>query len=498
MMRTSPQPAAPLFSSSRIRAVEHAHASGKLMEKAGQAAAMLAHDMLGENGYNVLIIAGPGNNGGDALVAARHLRQLWYRVTVVVAGDRDKLPKDAFQALEGWLSAGGEIHGAIPAADYDLVIDGLFGIGLSKPLQGSHAELVAQINALQAPVLSLDVPSGLCADTGRILGHAVRASRTLTFIGLKPGLFTLDGPDHAGIVHATDLGIPEIGTAPASGGLLERGMFQPPLPQRANNSHKGSFGSIAILGGSDFMTGAALLAARAALLIGAGRVYAGLLAHNPPAVDFGQPELMLRAPETLFDLGHLSVLVAGPGLGHSVESLSALQGALLYPGPLLLDADALTLLAVDTGLIQQFRDRPHGNIVTPHPGEAARLLDCSAAEIQADRVAAALAIARNLNAITVLKGAGSIIAAADGSWFINPTGNPGLSSAGTGDVLAGLIGGLIAQREDLLYATMLGVHVHGAAADALVARGTGPIGLTASEVALEARDLINQWMRTAA
>lgn len=480
----------PLYPVAAIRAMEQAAGSAGLMARAGQAAATLAMELLPDGGSSVLVVAGPGNNGGDALVAARLLKQAWHRVSVVFAGKRERLPTDAAQACADWLAAGGTLEAQIPAAHFDLVIDGLFGIGLSKPLTSTHAELVQQINTLDLPVLALDIPSGLCADSGRVLGCAIRASHTLTFLGLKPGLFTLDGPDHAGMVHLTDLGVEAPPAAP--GGLIE----QPPaLPApRPRNSHKGSFGSVGVLGGDTSMVGAALLAARAALLTGAGRVYAGLLADHAPAVDFGQPELMLRSAESLCATAHLGVLAAGPGLGQSERAQSALRQALQYPAPLLLDADALTLLAQQPELRRLLSARTHGSIVTPHPGEAASLLGCTIADIQADRIAAALQLARDCHAVAVLKGAGSVIALPDGRWYINGSGNPGMASAGMGDVLAGIIAGLIAQGMGIAPATLLGVYLHGAAADARVAAGGGPLGLTASEVSLAARDLLNRWM----
>jgi hydroxyethylthiazole kinase-like uncharacterized protein yjeF len=481
----------PLYPVAAIRAMEQAAGGAGLMARAGQAAATLAMALLPDGGSSVLVVAGPGNNGGDALVAARLLKQAWHRVSVVFAGERSRLPEDAAQAYDAWLAAGGMLEVQIPAAQFDLVIDGLFGIGLSKPLTGRHAALVQQINTLDLPVLALDIPSGLCADSGRVLGCAVRASHTLTFLGLKPGLFTLDGPDHAGTVHLTDLGVDGAAVPATPGALIE---LPPALPApRLRNSHKGSFGSVGVLGGDTSMVGAALLAARAALLTGAGRVYAGLLADPAPAVDFGQPELMLRSAEALCATVHLSVLAAGPGLGQSKRAQSALRQALQYPAPLLLDADALILLAQQPKLRRLLSARTHASIVTPHPGEAASLLHCTVADIQADRIAAALRIARDCHAITVLKGAGSIIALADGRWCINGSGNPGMASAGMGDVLAGIIAGLIAQNMDAASATLLGVYLHGAAADARVAAGGGPLGLTASEVSLGARDLLNRW-----
>jgi ADP-dependent NAD(P)H-hydrate dehydratase / NAD(P)H-hydrate epimerase len=265
------------------------------------------------------------------------------------------------------------------------------------------------------------------------------------------------------------------------------------LPRR-RNSHKGDYGSVAVLGGANGMTGAAMLAARAALLIGTGRVYAGLLAGNAPAIDPLQPELMLRVPGTLPDPAALSCVVAGPGMGRSKAAAKLLSNSLQKGIPHVLDADALHLAATDTDVRNALGT--NGEIVlTPHPGEAATLLGSDVKTVQSDRIAAALHIAQTCNSITVLKGCGTVIALPDGRWFINPTGNPGMSSAGMGDVLAGIIGGLIGQGMVLSDAALLGVYLHGAAADELVERGIGPLGLTASEVALETRKLLNRWMQ---
>ena len=409
----------PLHRCAEIRALEQAHADLGLMERAGLATATLARELLGEDGDSVLVVAGPGNNGGDALVAARHLQAHWLKVTLVLAGDPDQFPADARAAYEQWRACGGHCESTIPDRRYDLIIDGLFGIGLTRPLEGHHADLVEVINALSTPVLAIDIPSGLCADTGRVLGCAVRATHTLAFLGLKPGLYTLEGPDHAGVITATDLGLPD--NATPAGRLLDT---PPTLPApRARNAHKGTFGSVGILGGDQTMAGAALLAGRAALLAGSGRVYVGLLDTHGPTVDPQQPELMLRPPKALLDLEHLSALAVGPGMGRSDHAHGLLQRALHLPVPLLLDADALHLLAATPEWHDVLRQRKSGTLVTPHPGEAAALLGISTAEVQADRVHAALTIAREFQAITVLKAAAAD-ATPDGNWFINTTGNP--------------------------------------------------------------------------
>ena len=269
-------------------------------------------------------------------------------------------------------------------------------------------------------------------------------------------------------------------------------MFQPALPPRQSDAHKGSFGSIVIIGGDAGMVGAVLLAARAALLSGAGRVYAAMLANDAPNVDLTQPEIMLRKVADLSQLKQLNVVVIGPGLGQSKTAIELLEFWLTQTVPILIDADALNLMAQHPHLADLCKKRQAETVITPHAGEAARLLATTSEDIQKNRTECALKLAQSLHVTCVLKGAGSICAHTDGTWFINTTGNPGLASGGTGDVLSGIIGSLMAQGLNALDAAKLGVYLHGAAADALLAEGLGPVGLTASEVALEVRNIINQ------
>ena len=366
----------------------------------------------------------------------------------------------------------------------------MFGIGLQRSLEGELAALVRQVNALTCPVLAVDIPSGLHADSGRILGCAVRATHTLTFLGRKPGLYTLDGPDHAGNIHCSDLGIDHSDSeAPAGRLLQERALVA--LPRRQRNSHKGMFGNVAVLGGDTGMSGAVLLAARAALLCGSGRVYGGFVG-TPLAVDPQQPELMLRSADEVAGLEGINCAAIGPGLGLSPAAIEVVQHWLARDIPLLLDADALNLLAAQTGLQAAMTERRAPTVITPHPLEAARLLGCSVGEVQQDRIASAQRLAQQFHAVCALKGAGTVCATPDGRWWINASGNPGLASAGTGDVLSGIIASLLAQGLDATTAATVGVHLHGAAADRLVQQGIGPIGLTASELTEAARHLINQ------
>ena len=483
----------PVYLRSDIRKLEQQEPGGSLMAKAGLALAALAEEIASNGADPILIVAGPGNNGGDALVAARHLKNKWHQVIVVLAADPARFPTDAAHAYQAWIDDGGSFIDSIPPnMRFSLVIDGLFGIGLQRPLEGRHAELIQQINALACPVLSVDIPSGLDADSGRIHGCVVRADYTLTFLAAKPGLYTLDGPDHAGTIVISDLGINAIEAVAPSGWLLEDHMFQPALPTRKLNSHKGLYGNVVVIGGNEGMAGAALLAARAALLSGGGRIYVGLLSDGMPLLDTAQPELMLRHAGMLHEQVKAACAVIGPGMGRSPQSLKLLNIWLQQSVPLVLDADALQLLGRDATLKPILQQRSHPTLMTPHPGEAAALGGLSNEEIQQDRVGAALKLAADYNAIILLKGAGTVIAEPEGRWYINSTGNPGLASAGTGDVLAGILGAFIAQGVEAAEAARLGAYLHGAAADALVAQGMGPVGLTASEIALQVRSLINQ------
>ncbi|HUO44949.1 MAG TPA: NAD(P)H-hydrate dehydratase [Burkholderiales bacterium] len=479
----------PICRRAEIRAIEGKAGPG-LMERAGLAAAQIARDLNVNHGHGVLVVAGPGNNGGDAFVAARHLKAWRDRIEVVFAGDAAKLSAEARSAFDAWRDGGGSVMTTIPdGRRWDLVVDGLFGIGLQRALDGKFAALVQAINAIDAPVLALDVPSGLDADTGRVPGGAVQAEHTATFIALKPGLLTLDGPDYCGQIHLCPLDIDSAVLGAPRGTTIGDDVIRNILPTRRNNSHKGDYGDVGILGGAHGMAGAALLAARAALKLGAGRVYAGLLDGAPP-YDPAQPELMLRSADELLKLP-LNCLAIGPGLGQSPDAFQLVGAALQTAAPLIIDADALNLIAAAEKLRDAVKRRTASTVLTPHPAEAARLLGCTTAEVQADRVSTACEIAARYRACTVLKGAGSVCAMPDGAWRINTTGNPGMASAGMGDALTGMIAALIAQDAAAEQALPAAVHLHGAAADDLAANGAGPVGITASEVITAARARLN-------
>ena len=487
-----------LFLSPSLRRLETACADVPLMLRAGTAAAALARHLQLDDSVPVLVLAGPGNNGGDAFVAARLLRAQGRRVQVVAPdGPEHPLPADAQAARAEFLASGGSIASEIPdCATWGLIIDGLFGIGLKRAPAGHHAACITTMNRLaqrdNCPLLALDCPSGLDADSGQAARPTVQATHTLCFIGLHPGLYTNDGPDYSGDIQLAPLDLPLDETIQPDGHLLRRETFATHLRPRRRNSHKGSYGSVGVLGGSRAMAGAAFLSARAALMLGAGRVYLGLLDADAPSVDLLQPELMLRRPDQLLT-ADLHALACGPGLGQSSEAADHLEQALKSPLPLVLDADALNLLAHDGRLQGNLYNRIAPALLTPHPAEAARLLGSSTRDVQADRIGAAQEIARNFACPVALKGCGTIIASPEGAWWINTSGNPGLASAGMGDVLTGLCLALLGQNWPPLAALLAAVHLHGAAADALVADGCGPAGLTASEVILRARTLFNSW-----
>jgi hydroxyethylthiazole kinase-like uncharacterized protein yjeF len=486
----------PVYLAGEIRKIEQAVLSQPspppLMARAGVAVAEFSRELLGDRGKRVLLLAGPGNNGGDAFVAARQLKEWWVDVTVVFTGSEAKLPADAKAALADWRAAGGAVHESVPTnGDWHLIVDGLFGIGLERALDGKQAELVNWSNASGVPILAIDIPSGLHADSGRVLGCAARARHTLTFIGLKAGLFTLDGPDYAGEVHLQSLGVDLPETAGPRGWRIESALIANVLPPRRRNSHKGMFGNVGILGGAPGMVGAALLAGRAALKLGAGRVFVGLLADSP-SVDVVQPELMLRPAQDLLKTEGLDCLAVGPGLGESQAAQHALGAVLAHHATLVLDADALNLLAAYPNLQKSLSARSGASILTPHPAEAARLLATSTQEIQHDRIAAARTLSSRFKCAVVLKGNGSVCALKNGDWYLNTSGNPGMAAAGMGDVLTGIVASLSAQGGDPGLALLAGVHLHGLAADQLVAEGIGPAGLTASEVIEAARRLLNK------
>jgi len=482
----------PVYRVEELRAIEARHAELPLMERAGRAAADVAQTMAGDRGGRVVVLAGPGHNGGDAMVVARWLWSWFHDVVVVFPADSANLPADAAKAYRAFIDVGGNAVPAPPDGKPALIVDGMFGIGLTRPLSDQYAELVHWANLTGSPILALDVPTGLHAETGVALGAVIRATATAKFIGLTPGLLTGDGPDHCGAITVHSL---ELDSRVATlGHRLDwatlAAMLPATLTRATRNVNKGTFGTLAIVGGAEGMVGATVLAGRAAMRTGAGKVLLGLAARTHAALDWNAPELMLRDADTTL-AGGMDACVIGPGLGTAATARTCVERALALDVPLVLDADALNVLAVNPDLRTAAQRRTAPTLATPHPGEAARLLSSDVAAVQSDRLAAALQLASQMQAHVVLKGSGSVLAHPDGSWDINASGGPTLASAGTGDVLAGVLGAMLAQELDAKTALRYAVCLHGAAADTLVARGIGPIGLAASELADAARELIN-------
>nr|WP_314861773.1 NAD(P)H-hydrate dehydratase [uncultured Undibacterium sp.] len=515
-----------LYQISQIRQLEQSAKTalppGSLMQAAGAAAAKLACKLIKEfqnksrkesdNGRleTICILAGPGDNGGDAFEVAYQLARLdqanQHHIHILICGAIEDYSDDAKLSLHRarstncrWLKLD-QIQQFNPK-QYTLIVDGLFGIGLNRPITGKIASIIEDINKpdnqnSQCPVLALDVPSGLNADTGQIInsgvdGVALIASHTITFIGNKPGLHTAQGKDYAGVVSLGGLGIDKhlypVPFAYLSNPVELANLVQP----RKQDSNKGSYGDVVIVGGGTGMQGAPLLTGRAALFTGAGRVHVEFIAAFS-GVDFFHPELMCRQAES----GDFSGknLVIGPGLGDSQKAIAMLRLSLTQAPLITIDADALNLISKHADLAQLCHDRSLQSwhtIITPHPLEAARLLNCSATEVQNNRCLAAQTLAKKFQATVILKGAGSIIADHE-HIVINTSGNPALATAGTGDVLAGVCGTLLAQGLSAFDAACLATFIHGQAADDCVKNGLGPIGLSASELVPAIRTALNQ------
>lgn len=472
----------PLHDSASTRALEQqalaASPPPPLMARAGLAVARLGR-ALAPRASRTLVLAGPGNNGGDGLVAARLLHTARHPVQVRLLGDPACLPPDAAQALRAAAAAGVEIQpfdAATPlrCSPQDLLIDALLGLGSRRAPEGPLAQAIALANASPACLLAVDLPSGLHPDTGALLGsEAIRAQATLALLSIKPGCVTAQGREHCGSLWWDALGL-DLRQAPASAWLAG----PPARPPRPHSAHKGRFGDVWVLGGSPGMEGALQLAASAALAAGAGRVHACSLApQGTPGLT--RPELMQRGPREALQgpvLAH-AVLVAGCGGGPEIAAL--LPGLLDGSQRLLLDADALNAIAARPALQAALAARGRAGwqtVLTPHPLEAGRLLGCSAAVIQADRWAAARTLASRYGATVVLKGSGSLVASPGQPTLANPSGNAALGTAGTGDVLAGYLGGLWAQGLSAHAAAQAAAWWHGHAADAWREQGaSGPL-----------------------
>lgn len=491
-----------LFRVATVRAIEARAAAalpaGELMSRAADAlvAAVAARLASLPSGTPVVALIGPGNNGGDALLAALRLRARGLAVRACSLSAAAPPPAADAARVHAQADAAGLalepidrlLHGG--GVETPMLIDGLFGIGLARALPKPAIAIVRAARERRWPVIAVDVPSGLDADTGGVVGgsdgDAFDAALTVTMIGDKPGLHTGPGRGHAGRVEVATLGL-DLPDGDAE--LCSRASFGGATLVRGADTHKGSYGDTLIIGGASGMAGAALLAARGAQAAGSGRVV--VASPDAPPFDPARPELMTRViARARPALGAADAIAVGCGLGTGSRAAALLRLAIAHPATLVVDADALNLIARDAELGAALAARSARSILTPHPLEAARLLGSDAAAVQRDRIGAALSLAARFRSVVALKGAGTVVAAPGGHWSINGSGGPVLATAGTGDVLAGLIAGLCAAGRDADSAARLGVWVHGAAGDAIAA-ARGPIGMPASELPDAIRDCLN-------
>ncbi|TVS11036.1 MAG: NAD(P)H-hydrate dehydratase [Wenzhouxiangella sp.] len=449
----------------RLAIERHGIAGYELMNRAGRAAFQTLRARWPE-ARRITVCCGGGNNGGDGYVIARLAREAGMDVQLIALKNPDELAGDAARAAADWREPAGVLADPADSLTGQVIVDALLGTGLDRPPTGPYARLIERINESPRPVLAVDVPSGLDADTGMPLQPAVRADLTVTFIGNKRGLYTGQAGRWCGQRLYFDLDTPEAihETVRADAWLLDAASLPAWLPPRAPDTHKGDLGHVLVIGGDAGMAGAPVLAGRAALRAGSGLVSLATRAGHAAAALAVQAELMCHAVETLEALDVLmesaDVLGLGPGLGRSDWSRAVWRRALGADLPLVLDADGLNLLAD--------ADPPWPlprAILTPHPGEAARLLDCSAAEVQSDRFAAVRALAERHGAVVVLKGHGTLVAEPSGQVAVCPFGNPAMASAGMGDALTGIIASLVGQGLEPFEAACCGVLVHALAGD---------------------------------
>ncbi len=437
----------------------------------------------------LIIFCGAGNNAGDAYLVARLALEHGYDVTVCQIGEVTQLRGDALQAFQTFLSCHGQwTEGVLyqPCQPGTVIIDGLLGTGLNRPVEGQYLEAIQWINAQNASVVSIDIPSGLNATTGQVMGIAVQATHTLTFIAMKTGLLTGMAPDYCGTIHFCGLQIPAsvFNQVPAAAFRIN----DVSLGSRQRTAHKGHFGHVLLIGGDCGFRGAIQLAAEAALRAGAGLVSVATNRQHSAYLTLNRPEIMCHGidnPEQMQPLlNKASVIVIGPGLGQSDWAQALFDYVVKQDKPMVCDADALNLLAAKRQVCEHW-------ILTPHPGEAGRLLGRETVAVSQDRFEAAKAIQQTYGGIVVLKGAGTVICNSCET-HISTTGNPGMASGGMGDVLAGLIGGLVAQSADNTYqAVCHAVYLHGWAADCAAQQG-GERGLLARDLMPWIRKGVNQ------
>ena len=452
-----------------------------LMERAGSAA-FNRFKSCWPQARRLAILCGTGNNGGDGYVLARLAYLAGYEVTVLQIGETSRLTGEARIAFEAMTRVGlqTQAFAETQLSFADVVVDALLGTGLDREVSGKWREVIEAINRCRCPLFSLDIPSGLHADTGAVLGVAVRADITISFIGLKPGLFTGKGPDYCGQVYFDDLQVPSTLYQSVTTHVtrLDYEHLKTALPKRSRIAHKGSFGHVLVIGGESGMIGASRLAAEAAARVGAGKVSLATRSSHAALVNLTRPEIMSYGVETSEELqpllNQVDVVAIGPGFGQATWAQTLLAAVKTLKKPLVIDADALNLLAK-----QPFR--PFDSVLTPHPGEASRLLEMSTAEIQADRFAAVTLLQQRFGGVCVLKGAGTLVANPGEQINLCTEGNPGMACGGMGDVLTGVIAGLLAQGLSTTEAANLGVCLHGKAGDRAAQDG-GERGLLPSDL----------------
>jgi hydroxyethylthiazole kinase-like uncharacterized protein yjeF len=482
-----------LYTAAQVRGLDYAaiHEFGiagyELMCRAGRVVVDAACEQYPEKS-RWLILCGPGNNGGDGYVVARLASVSGIEVTVCSLTATTGLKGDAATACDDWIAHGGEVLTWPLAADveFDLAFDCLLGTGIEREISGEFRQAIEFLNRHESCTISVDIPSGLNADTGRVMGVAISAQSTVTFVGKKRGMYTASGPDCCGRISFDDLAIPDAVDQflPDSGGpvgsLLHAGQLLRFHKPRQRNSHKGKFGHVVAVGGINGMSGAIRLCGEAALRSGAGRVTLATDTAHSSTVNIARPELMVSGVSSDSELEHIlnrdQTIVVGPGLGQTTWSEALLHVCLNAGTSLLVDADALNLLALSTN-----RPERQNWILTPHPAEASRLLNCSVADIQNDRITAAQTIASQFNATTILKGCGTVVAEPSGEYAICPFGNPGMATAGSGDVLSGIVGALMAQGLSCAEAACCGVVAHAMAGD-IAARNIGEMAMLAGDI----------------
>ncbi len=492
-MRQLPQA---LYRTDQVReldrtAIEDFAISGyELMQRAGQAAFELLRARWPQ-ARKVLVVAGSGNNGGDGYVIARCALQAGLDARVVQLGDAGRLRGDAGAARDAYLAAGGKIQALAEKAglpDTDVVVDALLGTGLQSTVRDDARVVIQAINAQRAPVLAIDVPSGVQSDTGNPLGAAAKADCTISFIGLKQGLFTGQAADYCGEIYFDGLQVPAAvySRHQPSAHRIDLCHYQDLLIPRQRASHKGHFGHVLVVGGEQGMPGAPRMAGEAAARVGAGLTSVATRAVNAVSTNAARPELMAHGIEEPGELQPLfkraTVVALGPGLSRTAWSRGMLSAVLETDLPKVIDADGLNLLAAEPSRREDW-------VLTPHPGEAARLLEKDTATVQNNRYLALNELQERYGGVCVLKGAGTLIRS-KGRTAVCTAGNPGMASGGMGDVLTGVIAGLLAQGINLRQAAELGVCLHTTAADRAAALG-GERGLLATDLFDHLRRLAN-------